>query len=79
MEKRKKDGVYKYILFNSNIHTDRRPVIRGTRITIDDVLGYVGAGWSVKEVADELKLPREAVVEVLRFASEVVKEVKVFA
>ena len=34
-------------------------------------------GWSVEEVAEEFKIPREAVLEVLKYALKVLRVVSV--
>ncbi|MDT7887834.1 MAG: DUF433 domain-containing protein [Thermofilaceae archaeon] len=56
-----------------------RPTIRGTRVTVDDVLDMLAAGWKPEEVSEELEIPLEAVYEALRYASEAVKRVVVIA
>ena len=47
-----------------------RPTVRGTRVTVDDVLGMLAAGWRPEEVAEELEIPPEAVREALEHAPE---------
>ncbi len=66
-----------YLVLNSDVHSPKRPTIRGTRITIDDILSYVSAGWSADKIAHELKIPKAAVLESLTFVSKIVKEVNV--
>jgi len=56
-----------------------RPTVKGTRITVDDILEMLAAGWSPREVAEEFDIPLEAVHEALRFASKVIKRVTVLA
>ncbi|MEB2837350.1 MAG: DUF433 domain-containing protein [Desulfurococcales archaeon] len=56
-----------------------RPTVRGTRITVDDILDMLAAGWKPEEVAEEFDIPLEAVYEALRFASETLKRVRVVA
>jgi len=56
-----------------------RPTIKGTRVSVDDVLEMLAAGWKPEEVAEELEIPLEAVYEALRYASEVLKRVAVVA
>lgn len=47
------------------------PCIRGLRITVYDVLGYLGAGMSVDEVlADFPSLQREDVLAALQYAAD---------
>jgi uncharacterized protein (DUF433 family) len=46
-----------------------RPVIRGTRITVDTVLGYLGAGDSVEDVLEaHPHLLREDVLACIDYA-----------
>lgn len=56
-----------------------RPTIKGTRVTVDDILEALATGWSVEEVAENYKIPLEAVYEALRFALEAVRKVEVIA
>lgn len=49
-----------------------RPVIKGTRITVQTVLGYLSAGDSVDEVLDaHPRLTREDVLACLAYARRV--------
>ena len=54
-----------------------RPTVKGTRVTVDDILDMLATGWGPEEVAEELEIPLEAVYEALRYASETVKRVVV--
>ena len=56
-----------------------RPTIKGTRITVDDILEMLACGWSVEEIVEEFDIPLEAVYEAIRFASKSVKRVSVIA
>ena len=56
-----------------------RPTVRGTRITVDDILEALASGWSVEEVAENYRIPLEAVYEALRYASETIRKVEVIA
>ncbi len=47
-----------------------RPVVRGTRITVQTVLEFLGAGDSIDEVLEEYpRLSREDVLACLRYSS----------
>ena len=49
-----------------------RPCIRGLRITVWDVLGWLGAGMTEAEILDEhLDLEKEDFPAVYRYAAEV--------
>jgi len=56
-----------------------RPTVKGTRVSVDDVLEMLAAGWKPEGVAEELDIPLEAVYEALRYASEALKRVTVIA
>lgn len=56
-----------------------RPTVRGTRVTVDDILEALAAGWNVEEVAENYRIPVEAVYEALRYALETVRKVGVIA
>jgi uncharacterized protein (DUF433 family) len=47
-----------------------RPVVRGTRITVQTVLEFLGAGDSIDEILEEYpRLSREDVLACLRYSS----------
>ena len=75
----RKSTKYAYIDFKSRVHSPQRPTIRGTRITVDDVLGSLSSGWSEEEVAEQYNIPKKAVVESVRFAYSVFRTVSIFA
>jgi len=54
-----------------------RPTIKGTRITVDDILEMLAAGWTPEKIAEEYEIPLEAVYEALDFASKVLRKVTV--
>ena len=57
-----------------------KPVIRGTRIMVRNILGMVAGGYTVdKIVASYPELDREDVVAAIAYAAEVVDEVQVIA
>ena len=56
-----------------------RPTVKGTRVSVDDILDMLAAGWKPEEVAEEFDIPLEAVYEALRFASKTLKRVIVIA
>ncbi len=47
-----------------------RPTVKGTRVTVDDILEMLAAGWKPEEVAEELEIPLEAVYEALKYAAK---------
>ena len=56
-----------------------RPTVRGTRVTFDDILDMLAAGWKLEETAEELEIPLEAIYEALRYAAEIARRVTVVA
>lgn len=57
------------IVVDPEVHFGR-PVIKGTRVPIDIVLGQLAAGLTVETVAAEYGVTRDAVLAVLRYAAE---------
>lgn len=54
-----------------------QPCIRGLRITVADILGYLAAGNSVEEIlAEYSKLTREDVLACLAFAADSERRVR---
>lgn len=53
--------------------------MKGTRVTVDDILEALANGWRVEEVAENYRIPREAVYEALKYALEAIRKVEVFA
>jgi uncharacterized protein (DUF433 family) len=47
-----------------------RPVIRGTRVPVELVIGQLGGGMSTEEVCDEYRLTREDVLAALSYAAD---------
>jgi len=56
-----------------------RPTVKDTRISVDDTLDMLAAGWKPEEVAEEFDIPLEAVYEALRFAAKALKKFVVVA
>ena len=54
-----------------------RPTVKGTRVTVDDILEALANGWSIEEVAENYRIPVEAVYEALRYALEALRKVEV--
>ena len=57
------------IVIDPNI-CNGRPVIRGTRITVQTILEFLGAGDSIEDILDEYpSLTHEDILACLRFSS----------
>ena len=48
------------------------PVIQGTRIPVDLVLGQLGGGMTIEQVMDEYDLKRNNILEALKYAAQLV-------
>ncbi len=49
-----------------------KPVVAGTRVTVEHILGELGAGRSVEELLEaHPRLTREGILAALRFGAEV--------
>ena len=56
-----------------------KPVIKGTRVPVEIVLGQLAGGARVEEVMTEYELTREQVLAALRYAAAVIAEEEVHA
>lgn len=57
-----------------------RPVVRGTRLAVDFVMGLFAAGWSHEQVLSSYpNLTGEALQAIFSFATEVLHEESVYA
>ena len=56
-----------------------KPVIRGTRLAVEFIVGLLAQGWSVEQVLDNYPgLAREDVQACLEYAREVLQSEQVF-
>jgi uncharacterized protein (DUF433 family) len=51
-----------------------KPVIKGTRVPVDLILGQLGGGMTFEEVMEEYRLTRENILAALSYASKLVSE-----
>jgi uncharacterized protein (DUF433 family) len=57
-----------------------KPVIRGTRISVDLVLELLASGWNESTILHEYPgLEREDILACIRYAQEIVREERVYA
>ena len=56
-----------------------RPVVQGTRVPVDLVLGKLAAGMSSDEVAEEYGVTRDDVLAVLAYAARTLSEEQIRA
>ncbi len=59
-----------HIVVDPEIRTGR-PVIQGTRVPVDVVVGQMAAGLTADEVADEYGITRDDVLAALAYAANV--------
>ena len=59
------------IVVNPCIHSGR-PVIEGTRVPVDVLVGAVASGMTVEHVAEEYGVTRKDVLSALGYAAQVV-------
>jgi uncharacterized protein (DUF433 family) len=56
-----------------------KPVIRGTRISVEFILDLLANGWAIEEILKNYpQLKREDVIAALKYAAEILKEEKVY-
>ena len=48
-----------------------KPVIKGTRVPVDLVLGKLSGGMNYEEVTEEYEITREDILAVLRYAARI--------
>ena len=77
--------IYQIVYYGTmaEIVTDRRirhgkPIIKGTRITVDEVLEMLEAGMTYEEIKKEYGLAKEQVIAVIKYASSMIKGEAVF-
>ncbi len=51
-----------------------KPVIKGTRVPVDLILGKIAGGMTIDEVAREYDLKKEDVLAALRYAAQIIKK-----
>ena len=56
-----------------------KPVVKGTRISVDIVLHQLAAGVGYEEMEKEYGLKRESILDVLRYAADIVSQEMVSA
>jgi uncharacterized protein (DUF433 family) len=56
-----------------------KPVVQGSRVPVDLVVGKVAAGMTAEQVADEYGLTREDVLAALAYAAHAVAEEQIRA
>ncbi len=50
-----------------------KPIIEGTRITVEEILGMLESGMSYKEIEEEYGLTKEDILAVIRYVTSIIK------
>lgn len=67
----KQHQLSKYITVNSKVRFGK-PVIKGTRVPVDIIVGKIAGGMTIEEVMQEYELTRQQVLAAFRYAAEIV-------
>jgi uncharacterized protein (DUF433 family) len=51
-----------------------KPIIKGTRLTVDEVLGALAGGLSYEEIEEEYGIKRADILATLEYATKIVAE-----
>jgi uncharacterized protein (DUF433 family) len=51
-----------------------KPIIKGTRVPVEVVMGHVAAGETIEKVMEEYELEREDVLAAIKYAANIVSE-----
>ena len=51
-----------------------KPIVKGTRITVDEVLGALAGGMTYEELEKEYGINRDGILAALKYATEIVSE-----
>ncbi len=54
-----------------------KPIIKGTRITVDEVLGALAGGMTYRDIEKEYEIKKEDIRAVLKYATDIISEEKV--
>ena len=65
-----------YIEVNPEV-CNGKPVIKGTRITVQLILELLANGWSIKDITEEYNLTEEQVKEAIKYARTILERIKV--
>lgn len=64
------------IIINEKIRFGK-PIIEGTRITVDEVLGALAGGMTYEEIEEEYGLKKDDILAALLYATKIIAEEKV--
>ena len=56
-----------------------KPIIKGTRISVELILDFLANGWTVETILENYpQLKKEDIIAVLKYATEILKEERVY-
>lgn len=64
------------IIINEKVRFGK-PIIEGTRITVDEVLGALAGGMTYGEIEEEYGLTKEDIIAALHYATKIIAEERV--
>ena len=56
-----------------------KPIVKGTRITVDEVLGMLESGMTYEEIEEEYGLNKEQAIAAIHYAASLVREEEVYS
>ena len=68
-----KQNIFKHIVAQPDVRFGK-PVIEGTRVPVDLIVGKIAGGMTIEAVAAEYELTREEVLATLQYAAKVLAE-----
>ena len=66
------------IIVDEKIHVGR-PVLKGTRIPVDLILGKLAGGMNYEEVMEEYEVTREQILAALNYAAKTISDEEIRA
>ncbi|MHA1673471.1 MAG: DUF433 domain-containing protein [Promethearchaeota archaeon] len=55
-----------------------KPIVKGTRITIDFILELLAQGWTYSEICDEYSITTSDILAVLEYTRNLIKNDQIF-
>ncbi len=65
--------IFPHIIIDPNIQFGK-PVIKGTRVPVEVIVGHVAAGDTMAEIAAEYAIEEEDIQAALKYASKIIGE-----
>ena len=65
------------IVTNPNVLVGK-PIIRGTRLSVEFIVGLLAGGWTTEQIVDEYGITAQDVLACLAYAHQILSEEKIF-